>query len=184
MLTLIALIAATQAPTAVASSIAPRMLKDIPGVTINYYDVPGKNPGAIQKSIAKIRPKGSDGKPVTAGYNWTSNAQVTKSTQGTVCTITAAKVQFSGTADLPRLTEPQALEKEELQSWNQYVAGLDAQAAVELGYFADRMAEIEKGLIGQSCDKAGDAYDAAVTKLKAEEHQFMLSRASASPKSN
>src|SRR4051812_35279968 len=143
MLTLIALLTAAQAAApATAPVAAPRMLKDIPGVTIKYYDVAGKNGRAIQKSIAQLRPKGSDGKPVTAGYSWNTNAQVVKATQGTTCTIKSAKVELSGIAELPRLTEAQAVDKGTLQSWNDYVAQLDAGIAAELGYFADHMPDL------------------------------------------
>lgn len=184
MLTLFTALAASAAiqaaaPPTTATAPVQRMLKDIPGVTIKYYDVEGKNPGAIKKSIAKQRPKGSDGQPVTAGFNWNVSTQITKRTEGTVCTITAAKVQFQGTAELPRLLEPQKLDAQSLKSWNEYVATLDSMEALELGYFADRMGELEKALIGHSCEKASPALDAALAKLKAEEQQFVAAQVAA-----
>lgn len=181
MLSLLAALAATGAAQAATPPAAPaaRTLKDIPGVTIKYYDVAGKNPRAIQKSIASQRPKGADGQPVTAGFNWNANTEVTKRTEGTTCTISAANVKFSATAELPRLVDEKALEPQELKSWNDYVAGLDAAAAMELGFYADRMGQVQAALVGKSCDAAPAALDAALAQLKAQEQQFVAAQVAA-----
>jgi predicted secreted Zn-dependent protease len=162
-----------------AAAPAGRSLQSLPNTTIRYYDVPGKNPQAILKSIAKLRPKGADGQPVTASTNWDIGATFKKRTENGVCRIVAATATFSATADLPRLVSPKALRREALDSWNSYVAGLESIAAANLWFVHDRIGQVEKAILASSCDGAQAAGAAAVDKLKLQEAEFTRANAAA-----
>jgi predicted secreted Zn-dependent protease len=183
MFNLLAALAATAAvqaaPPAAPPPAAPaeRTLSQIPGVTIKYYDVSGKNAKELQASIDSQRPKDPTGKAATGGFNWNVKTDVTKSTQGNVCTVSAAHVQFEATAELPRLADPAKLDPRLQKGWNDYVHGMDTGMANQIGFFADRMGDLEKALVGQSCDNASPALDAAIERLKAQEQTFAAAEA-------
>lgn len=166
-------------PQATAAKPAVRALKALPSATIRYYDVAGKTPQAILKSIARLRPKAANGEPVTASTNWDIGATFKKRTENGKCTITGATATFAATADLPRLLNPGSLRREALDSWNSYVAGLEAIAAANLWFVHDRVGQIEKAIVESSCDGAQAAGMAAVDLLKKQEAEFARANAAA-----
>ena len=172
--TLTALAAAMALQTAPAASPAPaRTLKDIPGVTVSYYDVAGKNLKALKKSLAQQRPIGSNGEPNAVGSTWKIGADVQKQTEGGKCTVVGAQVTLEGKVDLPRLANPAAVEANSLTTWNNFAAGLEKLAAMDFGFLTDHMPDIEKAMIGQSCDAVSGAMNAAIDRLTAQEKEFM-----------
>ena len=174
------LMAVTAASALQAPAAAPaRSLESVPGVTIKYYDVTGKNDKAVRQSIASQRPKAPNGDPVPAGTNWDMSASITKRTEGNTCTITAAKVSFQGVAELPRHAEPATLKADFVQHWNAYVAELKTAAATDLGFVADNIGQVEKALVGIPCDQAGTALDAATARLKEQQRAASVARAQA-----
>lgn len=180
MLILLTALAAAQAPAATAP--APRMLKDLPGITVDYYDVEGKDEDAIQKSLKQRAPRGADGKPITSGFSWKANTSVMKETTGIACTIKSAKVTIVGTAKLPRLVGAGTLDPALVKKWNEYVASQERDVAMQLGYFVDHTGQLESAVVGQSCDAAGPALEAALTKLKADQQQFIQQQRKAAKK--
>ena len=161
------------APSAVApgqpAAVAGRTLQGLPGTTVRYYEVRGRNPDSIKKSIAKQRPKDASGEPITASTNWDIGASFTKRTENGQCRITTAKATFTATADLPRLANERALRPEVLDSWRAYVAGLEAAAAAKLWFIHDHLGDVEKAILASSCEGAQDAGAAAVARLKQQE---------------
>jgi predicted secreted Zn-dependent protease len=155
------------------------MLKDMPGVTVDYYDVSGKSLDEVRQAIAAQRQQGASGQAVAAGTNWTVDADVKKRTVGDKCEIVAGNVKFSGKAELPRLVTPQLLQPQEIQIWNDYVAGLEATAAEDLAFVQERMGEVEKALVSSSCDTAGAAANAAIDRLKAQQRLHIEQRTAA-----
>lgn len=156
---------------------AARALKDLPGTTIRYYDVDGKTPQAILKSIAKQRPKAANGEAVTASTIWDIGAAIKKRTENGVCKIMSATATFTATADLPRLLNGKALRREALDSWNSYAAGLEAIAAANLWFVHDRVGQIEKAIVASSCDGAQAALESASNQLKLQEAEFTRANA-------
>jgi predicted secreted Zn-dependent protease len=188
MINLLAALAATAAAQATPPAATPvvpapaeRTLSQISGVTINYYDVSGMNLKQLKESIAALRPKDPTGNPIAGGFKWDVQTGVTKTTTGSTCKITGAHVVFDATADLPRLANPQALDAKSLAVWNNYVREMDVDAAKQVGFYADRMGEIEKALIGQNCDAAAPMLNTALDKLKAEEQAWIASQPVAAP---
>ena len=78
-----------QAPAATAAT-APHTLQNLPGTTIQYYDVAGNDADAIKSSLDKILKAPA---PNTAAqvYNWSLEVGINKRTEGTVCTVSTAK---------------------------------------------------------------------------------------------
>jgi len=152
--------AAVQTPPAATA----RTLQTVPGITISYYDVEGKTGSAIQKSLDKIlkAPMPNTAAQVTV---WDVQMEINKRQEGQVCTITAAKAKLVANAYLPRLKEEARVPTDVLNGWKCYVSGLEKNAATNLWYVNDQLPSLEKAVIGQPCDKAQAAYDAALKTL-------------------
>lgn len=169
-----------QAAPAAAAPAAPQpSLKDIPGVTVNYYPVAGKNHKQLMESIAAQRPKAADGQPVPASTTWNVAANISKRTEGDQCTIAKADATFTGVAELPRLANPDKVDRKLLPNWNSYVATLESDAAAHLGFVYGKVNEVEQAIAAASCDGASAALDAATERLRAQERQFLDQRAAA-----
>lgn len=156
---------AAPAPAAAATA---RTLASIPGVTVTYYDVAGKNTKAIRKSLAAQRPAGAGGEPIAGRTTYDVGADVKKRTVDGKCTITEANLKFTGTAVLPRLTTEHQVDAQTLATWRAYVAGLEAAAAAELAFVRDRLPDIQKAVLASSCEEAGPAMNAALAKIEAD----------------
>lgn len=177
---LIAIAAAGSAQAAEPAAAAPqRTLSQIPGVTVNYYEVTGDSAKDFRKSIAAQRPKGADGLPVTVGSKWTINAAVSKRTEADVCKIENATATFAGEVELPRLATTEGVPPEELTNWNTYVASLEAEAATRLGFVQSQISAVEQAIEAASCDAAGAALEAATNRVKAQESELAAQRAAA-----
>lgn len=170
----IALAASTgvQAATPTAPQ-TPATLATIPGVTVKYYDVSGKNIGQIRESMSKSRPKGADGNPIPASTTWTINASIAKRTTDGQCSIASVTPAFSGTAELPRLTTAEKLNPELLKQWNDYVAGLESTAADRMNFVRARLGQVQQAVGAASCDTASAALDSAVQQIEAQEAAFV-----------
>jgi predicted secreted Zn-dependent protease len=168
-----------QAAAAAATATA-RSLKDVPNITIKYYDVTGKDPKTINRSIAKQRPLDPATKqPSVAGTNWTLGASMTKRTVNGQCTVVAAKGEFAATAELPRLTTANIIPAGGLEAWQKYVAQLEKTAADNLWFVADRLPQVEQAMVGKECNAALAAGTAAIEKLKRDAADYQRKGATA-----
>lgn len=169
--------AATPVPAPVQLP-AGRTLQQLPGATVSYYDVTGKNEKALTKSIQTQRPKDAAGQPLVAGNGWELGAKISKRTENGKCTIVAADITFKAKVELPRLANPQALKSDVRSAWADYFQTVEAMTAADMWFIHDRLPEIQKALVGLDCAASRTALDAAIAKLKAEESAF-LARAKA-----
>ena len=167
------------------AAVPGRTLKDIPNVTITYYDVTGKNGQAIARSIAKNAPRAAGSKESVAGTtNWSMKAEYTQRTVNGKCSIASSKATFSGTATLPRLTTQGVVNRQLQEQWQTYLAGLEAGAVANLGYAYDRTAKVEKAILGATCETVGAVGSAAIAQLKqqaAQNQRAVVSGAAAKP---
>ncbi|QNM82540.1 DUF922 domain-containing protein [Sphingomonas sabuli] len=168
--------AATPAVAPVATGPA---LEQIPGVTVNYYDVAGKNDKELRASIDQQRPKNAAGQPITAGTSWIIDASISKQTTDGVCKITSVTPNFKGTAVLPRLTTADKLKPEMLVQWNKYSDGLKTAAAEQLNFVRGRLGDVQTAVGAAACDQAAAALDASLEKLKTQEAAFLAQQAAA-----
>lgn len=168
---------AATTPAVPAPASAGPALEQIPGVTVQYYSVSGKNDKGIRKSIAEQRPAAADGQPIPASTSWTIDANVSKQTIDGVCKIAKVTPNFKGNAILPQLATPEKLKPEMLQQWNAYVAGLKSAAADQLAFVRNHLDDVEQAVSAASCDGASAALDGSLAKLKAEEATFLAAQA-------
>ena len=150
---------------AVAAAVPGKSLKELPNLTINYFDVTGKNLKAINKSIAE-RQAANAGAAGTTKPGWNLNTSFSKRTTGTQCQIVSANAAFSATLSLPRLVSNAAHSPELLAAWRDYVAGIENMHAATLWSIHDRKGEVEKAVLASSCEGAQGAAAAAVARLK------------------
>lgn len=178
MLDILIALAAAQA-AAPAAAEPQRSLEQIPGVTVEYYNVTGDSAKEFRKSIAAQRPKGADGLPVTVGSKWTINAAINKRTENGVCNIENATATFAGTVELPRLVTAEGVPAQELANWNRYVASLKAEAAARMDYVQSQLDKVEQAIEAASCEGASAALDAATARVTAQERALAAQRAAA-----
>ena len=147
-----------------------RGLKEVPNITIKYYDVSGKNYAGVVESIEKQRPRDAATKQLLAGgASWSLGASMTQRTVGTVCTVTKAKAEFAASAELPRLVNEQTLAPAELAKWRAYVSHIEVPAAAGLWYVLDRIPALEQSIVGKDCASAAAFANAAVEQLKRDQ---------------
>lgn len=179
---------APAAPAAGASrsgSAAPaittgRALKDLPGTTVTYYDIPGKTGPAIEKSLKKLLADPAS-KDVVRLLTWDVGTKIVKRTTGTKCTIQGAKSTLTAKVRLPRLAEEANVAEYVLAKWNAHVAGIENEAAANLWFISDRLRGAEQSLVGISCDQAGPVWNAKVESVKTQLKELIAQRAQATP---
>jgi predicted secreted Zn-dependent protease len=165
---------AASPPMAPIAAVTPlRSLKDVPNVTIAYYDVTGKDMKSINKSIEKQRPKDPvTGQVNTGGTSWNVSPTFRRRTVNGVCTITEVTTAFTGRAELPRLANEAKVKPEVLQSWRSFSAGMEQDAAARLWFVHDRLGGLKQLMLGKDCDQAVKEGGAFLDKLKADSAAF------------
>lgn len=168
------------APSAAPAVTTGRTLKDLPGTTVTYYDIPGKTGTAIQKSMAKLLSDPAS-KEVVRLMSWDVDAAIVKRSTGTMCTIQSAKSTFTAKVRLPRLAEQAKVAADVLANWNAYSARIENEAATNLWFVSDRLRGAEQSLVGINCDQAGPVWNAKVDSVKAQLQEYMAQRAPSTP---
>jgi predicted secreted Zn-dependent protease len=164
--------AETSAPATAAQVVIPtsppgRALKDLPNVTVRYYDVAGKNLKEVIKSITDQRPKDASGQPVTATTSWSIKTEFSKRTDGKGgCKIVDARASLNSSPELPRLLNEKSFNKRDLNSWQAYAAGLETKAAAKLWFVNDHVGDVEKALLAAPCDTVDTISAAAIEQLR------------------
>src|SRR6476469_9277232 len=134
---------AAQAPAATA----PRTLQTLPGVTVQYYDVPGEDADTIKASLDRIL-KAPAPNTAAEGYTWSLNVAINKHTEGTTCTVTTANATLKANVYLPRLSGGAKVPSDIAKSFATYEAGLEQRAADNLWFVADRLPALQQTLVG------------------------------------
>ncbi|MGZ2412172.1 putative secreted Zn-dependent protease [Sphingomonas sp. F9_3S_D5_B_2] len=158
---------AVQAPAATT----PHTLQNLPGTTVQYYDVAGRESDDIQKSLSAILKAPA---PNTAAqvYTWSAGVSINKRTVGTTCTVTEAKATLKGNVYLPRLAEEQKVDKEVRDSFNGYEKGLEKTANDNLWFVAERLPAVEQSLVGKPCDSVQGVWNQAMENLIQQQKAF------------
>jgi hypothetical protein len=179
MLSILMALAAVQAqpatPPATAAAPTARTLQTLPGTTVQYYDVAGRNAGAIQKDLDRILKLPPPNNTAAQGYNWNLGMSINRRTEGTVCTVTKATAELKANVFLPRLTEESRVPGEELASFKAWSNGLEKTAAQNLWFVVDRLPALQQSLVGKPCDQAQTAWTAAVDNLIKEQNAYAQS---------
>lgn len=141
-------------------------LATIPNTTIRYYDVTGRNVTEINRSMARQRPKGPDGKPIPASTDWAVRADFDRTATDGQCRVSAARAGFSATVDLPRLAADARLDKPTLARWQHYVGQLEQGSLATLAFVYQNLDLVEQAMLASSCDQARAAGGAAIERLR------------------
>lgn len=144
----------------------PSRLAAIPNTTVRYYDVIGRNVTEINRSIARQRPKGRDGKPIPASLDWTVTADFERTAVDGVCKVSGSRANFRATAELPRLNDVEKLDKTVLARWRNYVDQLEEGSLATVAFIHQNLGEIEKAMRASSCDQAKAAGAAAIEQMR------------------
>ena len=148
---------------------AGRPLQDLPGLTIDYYDVAGTDVQTINDSILAQQ----DDEISTSSNSWDAGTHLdTRDVDGR-CSITDARVKFSARVRLPRLTTEKKALKEVREAWRAYVKGLENRQAADLWFVYDRLPSVETAVRRSDCKHALAAASAEVAKIKAAEAAYM-----------
>ena len=184
MLSILMALTAVQAqPAATPPVAAPasRTLQSLPGTTVQYYDVPGRNGPAIEKNLKRILAQPAPNNTAAQVYNWNLGMSINRRTEGTVCTVTKATAELKANVYLPRLTEEARVPAEELASFKSWSTGLETQAAQNLWFVVDRLPALQQTLVGKPCDQAGTLWTAAVDGLIKEQNAYAATLKAAEP---
>jgi len=164
-----------------AATPAARTLQGLPGTSIQYYDVPGRNGEAIQKNLKRILAQPAPNNTAAQVYNWNLGMSINRRTEGTVCTVTKATAELKANVYLPRLTDEAKVPAEELASFKSWSTGLETQAAQNLWFVVDRLPALQQTLVGKPCDQAGTLWTAAVDGLIKEQNAYAATLKAAEP---
>jgi len=179
---LMALAAAQAQPTVAAPAAAPaRTLQGLPGTTVQYYDVAGRNGSAIEKNLDRILKQPAPNNGPAQVYNWNLGMSINRRTEGATCTVTKATAELKANVFLPRLTEEARVPSDELASYKAWVAGLESTATQNLWFVVDRLPALQQSLVGKPCDQASTLWTAAVDGLIKDQNAYAASLRAAQP---
>ena len=153
---------AQAAPAAAPAAPVLQTLSQIPGVTVQYYDITGKTIPELNAAIVARRPAGANGRPNPSSSTWSISTSLRKATTGNQCKIVGATPRFTGTVVLPRLASTEGVPEPVLKQWQNYVANLEHQQAVALRQPYDRLREVEQAALASTCEGAPAAVNRAI----------------------
>lgn len=150
-----------------AAQPAPLPLSQIPGVAVTYYDVAGNTTKKIRASIDAQRPKGPDGKVQPSSSRWSIATDIQKEKVGMACKVTRVTATLKAEVVLPRLVNPpdEKVPAEVLKQWRKYAASLEEKQAALLRQVHARVLQVERAVMGSSCERAGQAASAAIAEI-------------------
>ena len=175
---LIGLTAAVSAQAVPAAAPPARPLAAVPGITIKYYDLVGKNEKALKQAL-DLRAKDAAGQPQVATTEWTISAKVQKRTENGVCKIIGAEPTFTAVAEVPRLGNPHVLKPAEKANWEAFVAQAQADAASDLWIVHDNLGQVRSALMASTCEGTAAAIQGVTQRLTALEAQHQQQRMAA-----
>lgn len=144
---------------------------DIPDITFDYYDVPGRTPGEIRAAMLKLRPTDpNDRQRVDALSIWSWRWSWKGRAGG--CDLAGATLSFAAKVRMPRLADRAVVSENVLASWDAHIAALERHEAwhVHNGY-AGR-AEIQAAIAGATCSTANVAAMAAAKRIGARDVEY------------
>lgn len=143
---------------------------DIPNVTLVPYDVTGRNPEAVRRSINAARPTDrNDGKRVDGLSRWQYHWRWHRDGQGG-CTAKPEDIVFSATVTIPRLDSdapPKLREQFDL-----YLHSLLAHEDGHLRYAWVHRGDIAASINAATCTTAAAAAQASLKAIAAHDLEY------------
>lgn len=147
---------------------------DIPGVTVAYYDVEGRDGPMIRRAIDARRPTDThDRTRVDAISRWSMRWSLRGSAAGT-CDLDSVVITFAATVTMPRLTSPVMLSPALKADWDRYVAALERHEAGHVRYAYDHRDDVRAAIRAGSCATVAAAGKAAIARIA--EHDVAYDR--------
>ncbi|MFD1949844.1 DUF922 domain-containing protein [Sphingomonas arantia] len=158
----LAIFAALAAAAAPPSDAPIGQFAAIPNVTLTFYDVTGRDPAAIRRSIDAARPTDPNDGARVDGLSAYRYAWQWVSEQG-VCRIMPDDIQFAATIMIPRLTTN--VSPELRAEFDLYIRTLLAHEYGHVGFGWAQRVEIAAAINAADCNTANVAARAAVTAI-------------------
>lgn len=150
--------------TGSADAEVPLPFADIPGVTIKYYDVLGRDPAAIRRSINKARPTDqADGQRVDGLVAWDYQWRWRSNGEGK-CEASLDDITFSATVTIPRLNDPKVSPKVR-EHFNRYLISLIAHEDGHIRNAWTRRREVVDAINSAGCAGAASAAESAARAI-------------------
>ncbi|MCA1197992.1 DUF922 domain-containing Zn-dependent protease [Sphingomonas sp. R647] len=144
---------------------------DIPGVTINYYEVSGRDPAAIRRSINRVRPTDqADGQRVDGLVAWDYRWRWRDNGEGK-CESSLDDITFSATVTIPRLNDPKVSPKVR-EHFNRYLISLIAHEDGHIRNAWVRRREVVDAINSAGCAGAASAAESAARAIAAYDVTF------------
>ena len=174
---LMALLTGQAQPPATAAMLkSAESLAAMPNTIVRYYDVEGGNVTEINRSMARQRPKGVNGKPIPASTNWSVSADFERTVTDGQCRVTAARIDFKAEAELPRLVDDRALQPPVRTRWNNYVGLLGDGALTTLTFVHHNLKTVEEAILSSSCQSAKAAAARTIERLRVHTERMAAER--------
>ena len=145
-----------------------RSLRDLPNVTIDYYDVTGTDIRSINDSILSQQ----EDEVSTSSAKWDVGVSIKKREVDRKCTIEGAEARFNATVRLPRWSNEKDAQKSVRDAWHAYLKQLEDRQAAGLWFVYDRVPQVAEAVRSSDCNHASAAASSAIEKIKAEEAEF------------
>lgn len=145
-------------------------LAGLPGLSVTYYDVSGKNVPEIHKSLSRAAPRGAvSGKSLPATSGWTLAARAKWTQTGKACALTSVELNFTVTASLPRLAADPTRPPPVQAAWDDYADRLEARQAEQLRFAYDRQADVVTAIRRSGCIGWEAAATTAIARIRAQQ---------------
>ncbi len=166
-LTILTVAGALAQAAAPAAAPAPRSLAAMPSAAVTYWDVPGSNAGAIEKSLKKILADPAKKDQVRL-FNYDVAGKISKQTTGDKCIILSSNSGLKSKVQLPRLAEEAKVPKDVVTQWKSYVGKIEADAAKNLWFIQDELTKLDASMKGIACDQANTIWNSGLDKIRGQ----------------
>ena len=156
---------------------------DVPNVSIDYYDVAGREIAGIRKAVARGAPRDPQTNRILAASSaWTVAVKVRTLTSGSSCTVTGAILEFRGSATMPRLAaDPERLAPV-AAAWAAYAAQLEARQAAQLRFAYEHLGDLERAIRASRCGQAEVVTAEVLERLRERQRLTFAEQARNEPK--
>ncbi|AQR73902.1 DUF922 domain-containing protein [Sphingomonas sp. LM7] len=150
----------------------PDAFRDLPNVTVEYYDLHGSDEESINASLTRNAPTRPDGTKAMGATGYKVGYRPFQLGTGPACKVTKLKVALGAVVTLPRLADESVVPERILAKWRPFIAALREHEAGHVRIHYRHMREIEAALIGSRCDQLEAKFLAAAGKIEAFQRTY------------
>lgn len=154
-----------------ASASGAARFAGIPNLSFAYYDVSGRTPQEIRRSIEAQRPHDPNaGKRVDALTTWAMDWNIPGGPGG--CDLKRAEVVYRARVTLPRLADRSSLSPSQAARWHAYRDWLEQHEAWHARHAWEHVDEVRAAIRASSCARAAAAAAAAIHAVAEEQRRY------------